>query len=263
LLLIFFTIMASYDFKKKPESELRKLKKDEVIDYVLKLHKFNDNLQAELLKKIEETNNEVKKLTDLVRKVIDENNKLRASVSVSEKVSTELRRHLDYLEAEVQRSNQYSRRECIELSGIRVTVNDESLEKVCIDILSKIDVRVDSGDIHACHRLKKGQTILKFVNRKNAELALANRTKLKNQNLSSIGIPVDVQIYINQNTNPYYKFLRYQCKLLHDRNLINKFWSFNGGMKIQVVENGSVSVISHMSKLTDIFPNFEFKKYNL
>ena len=75
---------------------------------------------------------------------------------------------------------QYSRRECIEIAGIPLSITNNLLEEHVLLIFSKIGVNIDELDIAACHRLgSTDRTIVKLLNRKNAVKLRKNKNKLK------------------------------------------------------------------------------------
>ena len=77
---------------------------------------------------------------------------------------------------------QYGRRNNVAFSHIPEKVTNNNLEKTVISVLSDIDVQVKPRDIEASHGVDKRtsktqKTIAEFVNRKNCEKILANKTK--------------------------------------------------------------------------------------
>ena len=66
---------------------------------------------------------------------------------------------------------QHERLNQIIISGIPSTVNDENLEETACQILNQVKAyKFNETDVAACHRLgNKNDTILRFVNRKDAE----------------------------------------------------------------------------------------------
>ena len=50
-------------------------------------------------------------------------------------------------------NEQYSRRECLEISGILASVADNGLESNVLEILEEIDVPIYPTFIEDCHRL--------------------------------------------------------------------------------------------------------------
>ena len=80
---------------------------------------------------------------------------------------------------------QYVRRNNIIISGIPDSVDKNQLEDSVTEILTDINVNVESNDIEACHRIGKKdsrigstKTIIRFVNRKHTKQALYNKKKL-------------------------------------------------------------------------------------
>ena len=58
------------------------------------------------------------------------------------------------LEVDLLNSQQYSRRECIEIDGIPKSTKDSDLESPFVDILKEIDITVNPiTDIQACHKV--------------------------------------------------------------------------------------------------------------
>ena len=69
-------------------------------------------------------------------------------------------------------NEQYSRRECIKISGISQSIKQIDLEKTVLNVFDKIDAPVDPPNIEACHRLtsdenaRSNKVIVKFSKRK-------------------------------------------------------------------------------------------------
>ena len=80
---------------------------------------------------------------------------------------------------------QYGRRNNIIISGIPDSVDNNQLEDSVTEILTDINVNVESNDIEACHRIGKKdsrigstKTIIRFVNKKHTKQVLYNKKKL-------------------------------------------------------------------------------------
>ena len=74
------------------------------------------------------------------------------------------------LERQCWGENQYSRRECLEITGLPDSVSNDDLE---IKIFDKLDVAIDPSDIEGCHWLKGNgpkKVIIKFARYKDANL---------------------------------------------------------------------------------------------
>ena len=130
---------------------------------------------------------------------------------------------------------QHERLNQIIISGIPSSVVDENLEETACRILNEVkSFKVNERDIAACHRLgNKHETILRFVNRKDAEDSLYNRNKLKDLNGETVGLAEGkVDIYINPSLSPYMKKLAFYCRVLQRQNFVAKVTSYKGVVKI-------------------------------
>ena len=71
------------------------------------------------------------------------------------------------LESDLNKKDQYNRRNNIEIQGIPSDINDNYLEDKVIEMFCEVDIVATKSDIEDCHRLgKNSDTILRFVNRK-------------------------------------------------------------------------------------------------
>ena len=91
------------------------------------------------------------------------------------------------LKENLNRIDQYGRRNNIALSGIPECVADSALEATVASVLADIDVDMDSNALEACHRFgkperttKSRKTIVRLTGRKYCKKALLNRKKLAN-----------------------------------------------------------------------------------
>ena len=120
-----------------------------VIDYQNKFGTVLNNINSELL--------------DLKNKFINFESDLEISRNVK------LVGQVTRLERKCWENEQYSRRECIEISGIPQSIRQLDLGKT---VLHVIDAPVDPQNIEACHRLKSddngrsNKVIVKFRKRK-------------------------------------------------------------------------------------------------
>ena len=155
-----------------------------IINDEITLAQVADNLYK-LQVTVTDLNNERSKLNT-------EMNRLKRKVRSLENYKLIFNESLTAIEKELSLLAQYGRRESIELLGIPEFIGIENLETEVIKILSSIGVFVDSYQIVAVHRLKDSNnnknnsnprsTIVRFVNRKHAFLALQNKYKLRKNN---------------------------------------------------------------------------------
>ena len=131
------------------EKSLNKLYKPELVALVVnlqsKMNSVNNDLVAEL------------------RKTREGFDQMKSDLSVTKKVNTLLSERLQTIEKQCWANAQYSRRECLEISGIPSSVSDNDLEDVACKALTKTGVERPEKDIESCHRIcKRGTTIVKF-----------------------------------------------------------------------------------------------------
>ena len=75
---------------------------------------------------------------------------------------------------------QYSRRECLEIVDIPVSIDDKNLQATVCNILNKIDHPCGPEDLEDCHRIKGDRTIVKFSSRRKSSEVLRKKKKFKN-----------------------------------------------------------------------------------
>ena len=148
--------------------------------------------------------------------------KMQSELCVSGQVSSKLRKQIVSLERQCWSNCQYSRRECLELSGLPESIENSELEETALQFFKKLYVEVDSSDIEDWLWLpSKGKgpkrEIVKFSKRKDSNRIRKVKKNLKGMDLSSIGIRSPV--YINHSLCKYYKMLWEKCKKL----CVNKF----------------------------------------
>ena len=152
------------------------------------------------------------------------------------------------LEAEVKAlqtrqddTEQYSRRTCLRISGIRETEN-EDVQKIVLDFSNKVNANIDPTDIDRVHRVgrlvsdasdrigehngirtrRNREIIIKFTN-SNARLRLLRgRAKLREDGVRDV--------FINEDLTPNRKMLAYECRKLKKLNntKVKKTWVYAG-----------------------------------
>ena len=240
-------------------TQLDKLSKNDIITYTLEVQgKYNDNIN--LSEKLDNAIKDIGILQKTVEELVSRNTQLESSLAVTSNVNDQLLKRIIDLERQTNANSQYSRRECLEISGIPSSVGHDQLEgKVC-EILKSIDVEVPPNKIEACHRLKNNQTIIKFSSRKDCKKVLENRSKLKVSDKTTLGFDQDHRIFINESLCPEYRFLFWKCRELFKRSKVFSYWTFNGVIKIRLSDGGKIYAITHVTDLKTLFPNEDFSK---
>lgn len=230
-----------------------------------------DNAINRLSTKLTETFKNM--LTDATNKIkdtiignlIQSNEDLQLRVSALENKVNTLKNTNMVFKKSTEAAFQHGRLEQILISGIPATVNQDALEETALKILNKIkDQEVSSSGVAACHRIgRKNDTILRFVNRKDADDCLLNRSKLRNIDREAVGLEPDINIYVNENLSPYMRKLAYYCRVLKRKSLIDKVTTFKGIIKITRTigddENSRTltNVIGHKDDIEKLFPTLD------
>ena len=176
-------------------------------------------------------------LVDELRKMRDGFNQMKSDPSVTKKVDTLLSERLQTIENQFCANTQYSRRECLEISGIPSSVSDSDTEDVVCKAITKACVEVSDKDIEECHRVgKRGTNIVQFCKREVLKQVLNVRkdlTKLSMEDLQLTGLG---KLYINQSLCPCYRLLQSKRKSLHRMGKIFSYYVSNGTVKIKMQE---------------------------
>ena len=151
--------------------------------------------------------------------------KMESDLKISRNVNVKLIESLVVTERKFWANEQYSRTECLEISGIPESLSDNALEDKIQGVLRGIDAKVETENIGLCHLLKgkgsKGRFILKLSKRKDAEKIKLNKKKLKNIDHKKIGLSSGTKVLINESLCGYYKLLWSKCeKLFLEKRLL-------------------------------------------
>ena len=158
------------------EASLMKLNKEDLVRITLGYQgKFN-NILDYLKKDISDLKSDLSGLKS-------DFSKLEADVQVSRNVNSKLSERILTMERKCYANEQYSRRKCLEISGIPANVADKVLESKVLEILEEIDVPIDPTLVEDCHRLpSKGSSkkvIVKLNRRKGIHRILSNKKNSK------------------------------------------------------------------------------------
>ena len=219
------------------EAALKKMRKDEVIALTLEYQaKFNLTL----------TN-----IADLK----SDFRWLELELSIFRSVDSRLCDRVTSLEGQYWANNQYTRREFLETTGLPENTENENLEDLTLKVLNKIGVNIDSVNLEDCHWIKtqgSKKVVIKFSRQKGANKVRAEKKKLKEKNLTSLGI--NKPIYMNDSLCTYYKKLWAKLKKPRDNKVIHAFWISSGSIKLKVSKTGHVHTVTHDVDLEAFFP---------
>ena len=125
--------------------------------------------------------------------------------------------------------------------------------------MESIDIKVESGEIEACHRLpardnQNKKTIIRFVNRKKCEKSLKNKKKLASVDMKNLEFPEETQLFISENLNPFFRKIGWFCRRLKREK--HSYEYQNEAYFIKVRENSNSYKIVHYDKLFENFADF-------
>ena len=154
--------------------------------------------------------------------------------SLSEKIkqlsdeNAQLKRRVEELETKVDRAEQYSRRNCLRLSGIPET-DGESVDDTVLQIATDVESGISLTHIDRTHRLGKprqsGQgvkprdIIIKFTSYRARQKLLKNKSKLKSKGYNNV--------FVNENLTALRDIFFQTRKLMRER-LISSTWTSDG-----------------------------------
>ena len=150
------------------------------------------------------------------------------------------------------------------------------MEDTVINIFEKPGISIKKRIVVVCHRLgKTKKMIVKFANRKDAELVLKSKKKLKDIHLLWVCSSTDGncrllsretdsnsenvnasektrggKVYIYQSLGPCYRFLYGQVKERYNEGLFHDFWVTNKTVWIKEYKySKTMDVVTHISDL--------------
>ena len=212
------------------ENTLKDLKKENLIALVLNLQNEWDKFMEKFCERLDALSDTVDNLTsklDLVESCL---------VMMTKTVNDNLLNHITTFERSLHAQEQYSRRECLEIVGIPVSVNNKNLQATVCNIVNKIDVPCGSEHLEDCYRIKGDHTTVKFSSRWKSSEVLRKKKKVKNIDSSKFDFKAGVMLYINESLCPYYRGLWGKCKKLWLDKVIFSFYAINSIIRIKMSE---------------------------
>lgn len=200
---------------------------------------------------------QLNKLKEEIKDLREENKQLKQDIESIKNFNTMM---------EIQHSElaQYQRRNNIEIVGIEDVVEDDDLEDSVIKIAEFIGVNIEHSDIEACHRLPKSKnkslpkrTIVRFVNRKHAEIMKKLSKNLRNMKDNQLGFKHG-KVYVNDNFCFQNKNIWLRCREAQKAGLIYRYISINGSVSIKLAQTSPWMKIKHLNVLHELFPEFSF-----
>ena len=191
--------------------------------------------------------NQISKLSENVDCLVTANEKLNSELLIVRNVNQNLQNRIINLEKQQSKSEQYNRRNNVEISGISNEVSDQNLEQTVIGICKDSGIEVNPLDIEGCHRLPLGRNatnttkrvIVKFVNMKHSEAMLQHKKDIKQKS----------KVFVSHSLCPYHRFLWGKCKELQRKGRINQVFCLGAIVTVRITENSPAIKILHEKDL--------------
>ena len=185
----------------------------------------------------------------------EESGSIHAKLDIIAKWMSEMDSRILKTDTRVLECEQYSRRECVVISGVPEHIKEDKLESTVIDILKNLKITINSKDISAIHRLGESRdprypsrVIVKFINRKITNLCFERKDRLPELRNT---LRMNLRFYeslaqLNQES------LRL-CNWLKANRMIHDHFLRNGFSKIVVAEKDKPVKVPHPQFLRDKF----------
>ena len=186
----------------------------------------------------------------------EESSSLNAQIHEINKTLQALESRIQDTDTRVLECEQYSRRECVVISGIPAHIQEEKqLETTVIEILKNLKIYISGADISAIHRLGvsnnskyPARVIVKFVSRKVTNLCFERRDRLPD-----LGDTLRMNVRFYESLAQLNQESLKLCYWLKENNLIHDHFMRNGYSKIVIAENGKPIKVPHPQFLRDKF----------
>ena len=174
--------------------------------------------------------------------------KLEEQIQGTKRVNQFLIEKINSLERSLHSTEQYTRKESIELMGFDPDIPDDRIERSVLNVLNTIkgegEPEYVPTDIQACHKLRNNKIVIcKFVSRKRMRATVNNRKKLKGMNdLKRFGVKEKLVIF--EAMSPHFKSINWKCKQLMKSGLLKDSWFFNGKYNVILPNGEKKSIIT-------------------
>lgn len=165
-----------------------------------------------------------------------------------------LKDKVNLLENKLDESEQYSRRNCLEIHGM--PVKDGDVIGAVKAVGNALGMDIQDNMIDACHVLgKKSEPdrqpniIVKFVRRIDAETMLANRRTKRQLSTRHIGLSTDNPVYINESLTPTRRRLLAMARDIRNKKGYKWIWVRGGKIFLRKEDKGPVSIVQCQSDL--------------
>ena len=191
----------------------------------------------------------------------------QSSIKLRKTVSNNLTKYIKILKRKCYENGPYSRRECLQISAIPDSIEDNILEETVLNVFSKFNAPVNSSNVEDCHCLKltnnaSQKVIVKLPERKGVYRVSKAKPSLKNADLTGTVLPPDIPIFVNRTLWKYAKFLCSKYKKTRLDKMVESSQVQKRSCRIRLV-NKSAKIIGHISDLKILFSGNSILEENL
>lgn len=154
---------------------------------------------------------------------------------------------------EIDKLNAYSRRDCLEISGIPV-IQNEKTDEIVFSVARKMGITLDKNDISVSHRMhmpSKGhpRIIAKFVHRRKRDEFYNERRNVGNTNELDYSRYTTNKIFINESLTPRGRELFRRCHSFKKEHNFAYLWTKNGRIFLRATSNSQKLPIDNIEDL--------------
>lgn len=195
-------------------------------------------------------------LENKVANLEQENAQLREQVTSLTNKVTVLENKVESLASDNEKSGQYSRRNCLRVTGLKEG-DGEAVDQVVMDMIKAIGADVSLDDIDRTHRLGKTRNstsstrsrdvIVKFVSYRSRQKVYKLRTKLKDVGYRNV--------FINEELTKQRSELFSQARKWYKSKLVHGTWTYDGVIFVK----DNAQFVHRLSSVAD-FEKFKLLK---
>ena len=212
----------------RTRSQLENLSKDELIDEVLSLENFKNDI-----------NMKFSELNDHFNDFESKYEMVNSNLSITRRCTDLLLERKTQLKRNNLNNAQYNRRETLEINPVLSDITADVLEQSVCQVLSLTGTSVEWDNLQACHCMrKKDCIIIKFKCRKQKHRVLLNRQTFQNESLDLTQLKFSGKLFVNESMCHENHQLAYKCCQLKSAHKMHSTWFYNSTLHIKLVENG-------------------------
>ena len=203
-------------------------------------------------------------VTKLDKKYKDATGSLEAKQTNMADMADKTQETLYRIDCSLDETQQYLRRDCLEITGVPITSHDNP-KLLVKEIGTLIGAEIDDSHIAAAHRLPdsknvKNRLIVKFLQRDKREEVYKKRKHLVGKSVhqlpsirAEIGESVsrDNKIYINESLTSYRKRFFGRIKDYKRKNNVKYLWTSNGKIMLKVNEASATEAFTTHEEFED------------